>query len=234
VEIANGSSHPEVTRMRHHEPSPILETQLVHDVHRRATALLADAALTRARRRTPEIAAALRELRNFTVALLDHHHESEDHGLWPILVAAAPALASALAELSEEHAQLTDDLAALAAVRIDAETDDDLISSRARAVRDHVHEHLHHEEPVLFPALRDHVSEPVWHAFSQHTVATAPQEGLHLLSALFDELGTSRQIEVILQHVPADRRAPFRASAARGRATLDVLGDRAPARTVPR
>jgi hemerythrin-like domain-containing protein len=204
--------------MQQTDTSAVLETRLVHDTHRRATTLLVDAA-----RRGHGSRSALTELRDFVVAVLDHHHESEDRVLWPLLADAAPHLADALGMLSIDHDQLAVELDALRSVALDGEVDMAALATRATTVRDHVHAHLAREEPVLFPALQNHITENEWSVFSQRTVASAPQEGLHLLAALFEEVGTPRQIDLILQHVPVDARGLFRAGAARGRATLAAL-----------
>jgi hemerythrin-like domain-containing protein len=132
--------------MRHDESPAVLETQLVHDVHRRATTLLAAAA------GAPISLEALTELRDFTVTTLDHHHHSEDHDLWPLLANAAPELAGELAALSAEHDQLALDLEALGV--IDVRRDRESFARHANTVRDRVHGHLAHEEPILLPALR--------------------------------------------------------------------------------
>ncbi|MGJ6967712.1 hypothetical protein ACSDR0_37950 [Streptosporangium sp. G11] len=43
---------------------------------------------------------ALAELREFLVANLHHHHESEDEQLWPLLAAVARQAAAGLADLA--------------------------------------------------------------------------------------------------------------------------------------
>src|SRR5258707_8791879 len=83
------------------EPQSVIETRLTHDMHRHATSLLAEAAA-----RPSADWAALGELRDFLVATLHHHHESEDRALWPLIAATAPGVASQLGDLSAEHDQL--------------------------------------------------------------------------------------------------------------------------------
>src|SRR4051812_10760315 len=92
----------------------VLETRLVHDTHRRATSLLAEAA---ARPSAP--AAALTDVRDFLVAHLHHHHETEDDILWPMIIAKAPAAADPLADLSDDHNRLDTALDTLSAAPID-------------------------------------------------------------------------------------------------------------------
>lgn len=67
------------------EPLPVLEMNLVQDVHRAATSLLTSVAHPDA----PSV--ELAELRDFVVAALRHHHRSEDDALWPICEEAEPS-----------------------------------------------------------------------------------------------------------------------------------------------
>ncbi|MEU3616424.1 hypothetical protein ABZ725_29550 [Streptomyces sp. NPDC006872] len=60
------------------EGAAVVETRLLHKMHRAATSLLTEAAQSSA---AP--AAALEELRDFLVAAPRHWHESEDDVLWP-------------------------------------------------------------------------------------------------------------------------------------------------------
>lgn len=198
-------------------PAAVIETRVVHDLHRRATTLLADA-LDRPSSPVTDLVA----LRDFVVAALDHHHRSEDTSLWPLIVAGAPELAGPLGILSAEHESLDAHLDALYAAPID-DGARVLAAERAAAVRDLVHDHLAHEEPVLFPALRDHISADAWYRFSAATVASAPAEGTDLLVALLHEVGTDDELEVIFQHLPDPARQALPAKRAQGTAVLARL-----------
>ncbi|MER7682506.1 hemerythrin domain-containing protein [Streptomyces sp. NPDC096934] len=185
------------------EPMSIVETRLVHDTHRVGTTLLADAALR------PEVPLeALAQLRDFIVENLRHHHESEDHDLWPRILAVAPAAAQGLNELSGEHEELEAALGWLAAISLgDRRTGDTRavrteLHEAAAVVRDTVHEHLSHEEPFLFPALRDHVSSDQWEEFSQQVLATTPTVAAHLAIGFFDEVGTPEEVDALLVNMP--------------------------------
>jgi hemerythrin-like domain-containing protein len=201
----------------------VAETRLAHEVHRVATALLAEAAV-----HTAVPLGALAQLRDFLVVNLRHHHETEDEDLWPRIVAAAPATADALGALSEEHERLDAALDRLAAVAVsDSRADDgageDVAAGRtgadegdgeaggevrtalhdaAVAVRDTVHTHLAHEEPILFPALRDHVTPAEWTDFSQRVIATTPPVAGHLMVGFLDEVGTPAEVELVLAGLP--------------------------------
>ncbi|MEU1534687.1 hypothetical protein [Streptomyces fagopyri] len=69
-------------------------------------------------------------------------------------------------------------------------------------VRDVVHDHLTHEEPVLFPALREHVSPAEWQDFAQHVIATTPPVAGHLMVGFLDEIATPAEVELVLSGLP--------------------------------
>ncbi|WP_351237536.1 hemerythrin domain-containing protein [Streptomyces sp. NPDC002133] len=200
------------------ESVAVIETRLAHQVHRVATTLLAEAA---ARPSVP--LGALAQLRDFLVANLRHHHETEDEDLWPRIVAAAPATEHELDALSEEHERLDAALDRLAAVNVSGNEVGDgadeavgtglggggvvdgvraALRDAAVAVRDTVHDHLEHEEPVLFPALRDHISPEDWQDFAQRVIATTPPVAGHLMIGFLDEVGTPAEVELVLAGLP--------------------------------
>ncbi|MDF6040989.1 hemerythrin domain-containing protein [Streptomyces sp. JH14] len=223
------------------EPIAVLETRLAHGVHRVATTLLAEAAV-----RPSVPLRALAQLRDFLVVNLRHHHESEDEDLWPRIVAAVPATALALDELSGEHERLDEALDRLAAVAVsDDGTDDssgetagsgagqgkggtgdgvrDALHRAAVAVRDTVHGHLVHEEPILFPALRDHISPAEWAEFSQQVIATTPPVAGHLMIGFLHEVGTPAEVELMLAALPEPVRPLIPAMRQQATEDLQVL-----------
>ncbi|MFC0507073.1 hemerythrin domain-containing protein [Micromonospora costi] len=200
------------------EPRSVIETRLTHDTHRRATTLLAEAAT-----RPAADSAALTELRDFLVATLRHHHESEDNDLWPLIEAVAPGTAKPFEDLSHEHDALDRALDVLAAAPVPAEADRGELATAAVAVRDLVHRHLEHEEPLLFPALRAHVSPEAWDAFALKVIATTPPAGAGLLIGFFDEVGTAVEVELILSSLPAPAQQAVPAMRAHSRAVLAAL-----------
>ncbi|MFD8077821.1 hemerythrin domain-containing protein [Streptomyces sp. NPDC059718] len=186
------------------EPMAVIETRLAHEVHRVATTLLAEAAV-----RPSAPLGTLAQLRDFLVVNLRHHHETEDEDLWPRIVATAPAAADALKELSAEHEALDEGLDRLAAVELsNGEGDGQGDGARAAlreaavAVRDTVHSHLAHEEPVLFPALREHITPEYWADFSQRVIATTPPVAGHLMIGFLDEVGSAEEVALMLAALP--------------------------------
>jgi hemerythrin-like domain-containing protein len=184
-----------------HDDSPaVIETRIVHETHRRATSMLADAVTG-----PPAGPDRVVELRDFVVATLEHHHRAEDTDLWPRLRAAAPELGDALDGLTLEHDRLDGALEQLRSAAV-GERDDAGAVAAARGVRDLVHEHLAREEPLLFPALRSHLSEAEWADFSRRTVDSAPRTGIHLMVGLLHEVGAADEVELILRHLPDEAR----------------------------
>lgn len=192
----------------------VVETQLVHDVHRAATSMLVDVMDT-------DDVEARRRLVDFVVSVLRHHHQSEDDVLWPTVRAAAPELTESLAELTREHHVLDASLDALA--RSASEGGDQGLLTNAVLVRDMVHEHLAREEPILFPALHTRVSPEAWDAFSRHAVATSPPEAGPLLMAFFARVGPPEAVEVVLAGLPVEMRAGVPTLLADGESTLARL-----------
>lgn len=201
-----------------HEPQSIMETRLTHQTHRLATELLVDAA-----DRPATGTEALTLLRDFVVANLRHHHETEDALLWPQIVAAAPQAQHLLDQLSQEHDRLDDALERLAAVNLtEVDTADGdtktpghrhsqggghsevrlALREAAVVVRDSVRDHLTHEEPVLFPALRDHLTPAQWATFAHQVIATTPPVAGHLMIGFLDEAGTPAEVESMVAGMP--------------------------------
>jgi hemerythrin-like domain-containing protein len=209
------------------ESAAIVETRLLHKVHRAATSLLVDAA-----QRDTAPPAALAELRDFLVAALRHHHESEDDVLWPQLIAADPRAGAGLLELSAEHDALDAALDALAAAAVQDDADRPALAAAAWVVRDLVHKHLEHEEPVLFPALAAHISDQAWSEFSRAVIASAPPVGAHLNLGFFEQVGTPAELAVVTANLPHAALPLVPALREQARATLNSLRATGHGRTV--
>lgn len=190
-----------LSRMTDAQTTAVTETRLVHDLHRTASSLLAEAAS-----RPGAATAALAELRDFLVAQLRDHHQAEDDLLWPMITARAPELAGSLATLGREHETLDPALDALASAPVDDPDRTELVDA-AIALRGLVHEHLAHEEPVLFPALRDYVSGQMWDEFAEQVRASTSPVGVHLLVGFLEQVGTPEEVGVVLASMPAPARA---------------------------
>lgn len=80
--------------------------------------------------------------------------ESEDNVLWPMITAAAPEISGSLTQLSSEHDELDAALDKLESIPLHDDGDRAALRDAAVVVRDVIHQHLEHEEPLLFPALR--------------------------------------------------------------------------------
>ncbi|MFB8778194.1 hemerythrin domain-containing protein [Streptomyces albogriseolus] len=206
----------------------VVETRLTHETHRLATGLLVDAV---GRPSAPR--QALAQLRDFLVVNLRHHHETEDEWLWPLILTAAPEVKRALDDLSEEHERLDIALDRLAGIGLTGAKDHDgdhlneddrhALREAAVAVRDSVRDHLDHEEPVLFPALREHITPAQWAEFAQRVIATTPPVAGHLMIGLLDEVGTPAEVESIFVNMPPPMKSLLPALRDQAAADLRVL-----------
>jgi hypothetical protein len=161
------------------------DTRLAHHLYRRATSLLADAAETG--HATQEV---LGELRDFVVAELTYHQESEDGLVWPLLTSANPGAAKALGTLSEQHHRLAAALHMLDRVTIGRTRDRGSLTAAAQTVRDILHDHLDNEEPILMPLLAVHISDTHWAKLRRQIEASAPTDHKHLKLRLLDEIAS--------------------------------------------
>ncbi|MEV4085743.1 hemerythrin domain-containing protein [Nonomuraea fuscirosea] len=200
------------------EATAVIETRLIHRFHRRAATLLTEAAVL-----SSVPVPALAELREFLVKNLRHHHETEDRLLWPMIAAVAPQTAERFAILSEEHDELDAALDALEAVPVQEEADRPRLERAAEAVRSLVHRHLEHEEPLLFPALREHVSPEQWATFAREVIATSPPEAAHLIVGFLDQVGTQEEVALVLSALPEPAQQFVPAMRDQAHAALAVL-----------
>jgi hemerythrin-like domain-containing protein len=201
------------------QPVAVMHTRLVHDLHRRASSLLAEAA---ARPGAP--AAALREVRDFLVTTLRCHHESEDERLWPLVQSLVPGTADALAALTGEHELLEEALTALENAEVTDGAPRGALADAAAEVRDLVHRHLRHEEPVLFPALRDHVSAQQWTEFADYVRSNDTTVGPHLALGFIDLAATPQDADRFFDTFPAQvRDEVLPAMRRQAHATIDLL-----------
>lgn len=202
------------------EPTSVVQTRVVHNVHRRASTLLLDAA---ARPDAP--AASLREVRDFLVTTLRHHHICEDEHLWPLIVARDPGAREALDEMTREHEELETTLDALEEAAIaDGASPSAAFAGAAAALRDLIHRHEHHEEEILFPALRSVVSDEEWREFAEYVSRTDTTVGPHLMVGFIDMVATPEEAATIFGGIPeAVRESALAPMRARARATIESL-----------
>jgi len=148
------------------------------------------------------------------------------------LIAADPAAAGGLAELAAEHEALDAALDALAAAPVRDAGDRAELSAAAVTVRDLVHRHLEHEEPLLLPALAAHMSDEAWAQFSRAVIASAPPVGGHLNLGFFEQVGSPAELAVITANLPEAVLHLVPAMREQARATLSSLQATEHGRTV--
>jgi hypothetical protein len=98
------------------------------------------------------------------------------------------------------------------------------LADAAAEVRDLVHRHLRHEEPVLFPALRDHVSAQQWTEFADYVRSTDTTVGPHLAFGFIDLAATPQDADRFFDTFPAQvRDEVLPAMRRQAHATIDLL-----------
>jgi hemerythrin-like domain-containing protein len=209
-------------------PAPVgnaamADTLLAHKVYRRATALLAGAASSP---RVPY--EALRQLRDFVVAEVRHHHGAEDNLVWPLLQAADPGAMEALRQLSGEHRTLACGLDLLGRVVVGPDGDRRALARVAGLVRAQIHEHLTAEELIIMPFLVAHICDDAWAGLSRVIIATAPIEHAHLMFGLLDQVGTPEAVARIVANLPAPARVLLPDLRLAGHATLAAIAPAGP------
>lgn len=122
----------------------------------------------------------------FGVNGLRFHHHVEDAEYWPVLVqkGADQAALEPLAAAHRELDPLLDDLEARARRLAAAPTDASAAAALSELVPGfcaHVRQHLDQEEPIMFPMLREHISNAEAHAMAARSAREAPREGLSWL-----------------------------------------------------
>jgi iron-sulfur cluster repair protein YtfE (RIC family) len=166
--------------------------------------------------------AELTELRDFVVAALRHHHQSEDDALWPICAAVDPALTAGLRDLSTEHDRLDGALDVLDAVAIEAGAGRAPLTAAAETVRELVQQHLDHEEPVTMPVL-GRLTAAQWAEFSRVVMETTPAAGAYLQIGFMDQVGDPADVATVLAGLPAPATQALPALRDQARTTLAVL-----------
>jgi Hemerythrin HHE cation binding domain len=151
------------------------------------------------------------------VEFVNHHHESEDELLWPVLRKEFPDQVLTLDSLSQQHEKLEQGLFALGqrlrllaglARLSDGSRFDEAVGlalDEADDVRISLGRHLQAEEPVLqemFPR----VAEDDLRRIRAATVAGAPRSGPSLMLGLLQDPHPSVGYDVMVSNLPASLR----------------------------
>jgi hypothetical protein len=203
------------------------EMLMVHAALRREFALLP--AAVRATRATDEarktfVAGHIAGL----LALLQHHHESEDAHIWPLLRDRCPDTAASFDLMENQHDQLA---AAVTGIREDLErwqadqTADhhDALTDRVMRVAPLLNEHLTAEEQQILPLMERHVTAAEWDAMVQAGAAGADPAQMVLHFGMLMYEGDPETVEHALAGLPADLRPLIREQAVTAFAEHSVL-----------
>lgn len=154
-----------------------------HAFRRDLAALAAAAAVTPVEDRATW--RALQQRWTLFAGILHHHHSGEDGGLWPLLLESVDAAGDAdgravLEAMSAEHAGIDPLLEACAEdfARLAQVADDDARATLAvtlAAARDHLADHLRHEETEALVLVQRHLTMEQWRQMEEeHFKADMP------------------------------------------------------------
>jgi hemerythrin-like domain-containing protein len=186
------------------------EMLMVHTALRREFALLPRA--VRATRAADEASGSLVSGHiTCLLAMLQHHHESEDAHLWPLLRDRCADSLASFDLMEVQHDQLA---AEITAVRDDLERwQADLTLDRRDALVDRLirvaallSEHLTAEEHQILPLMERHLTAAEWDAMVQAGAASADPANIVLHFGMLMYEGDPETVEHALAGLPAELR----------------------------
>lgn len=129
----------------------------------------------------PARASALARYWMNVMALLEHHHETEDDSILPVLLDRVPSAAGPVAELEREHVELQRLLNESAPLFADFGAGRGGLAAAVECVREMeriVGAHLDAEERAVVPLFADCFSRAEWSALEQRTTDALARDGL--------------------------------------------------------
>jgi hemerythrin-like domain-containing protein len=145
---------------------------------------------------------------DFSLAMLHHHHESEDELLYPLLVARAPERAEMTERVDHEHAVIGEALDAAvtscAAWRSSpsAETGEGLAVALDR-INETCAPHLDHEEQEVVPLAAVTLTQEEWNAVGEHSRSRIPRDKMPIAFGMITEHLDDADATYMKGHLPA-------------------------------
>ncbi|PRH79453.1 hypothetical protein C6N75_09495 [Streptomyces solincola] len=119
--------------------------------------------------------------------VIDWHHRSEDHTLWPELLRKLPDCAEQAKKLADDHGELDAAMDGVSAALRPGSPAGGELTTAARRFSEVLHEHLADEEEIVFPVFL-RLGERDYLDLEQRLVRTAPPRTLAYLPPwMFDE-----------------------------------------------
>ena len=116
---------------------------------------------------------------------IEHHHQREDHIVWPLLVDREPGFAAEIATLHHDHEVLDEALHAVSDALRDLvdgiATDPAALVDAATRLSHHLEEHLDREEAVAFPTIARRFTAEEYHGLEDEL-----RKGLSLPALAFE------------------------------------------------
>lgn len=162
------------------QPIDVRDMKIVHETFRRAYS--EGAQLLRANP-TPsaERVAFLSDHLDFGIAMLHHHHESEDELLYPLLAERAPEQAERIREIEAQHQDVSSAIDAVTAAGTawrsnpNPQTAEEL-ASRLDSLNELLQPHLDDEEQVIVPLAAVTLTQEEWEAVGEHSRSYIPKD----------------------------------------------------------
>lgn len=141
------------------------------------------------------------------MGFLHEHHEGEDMGLYPMVRARAPHLASILDEMHAEHAAIVSAMTGLADAAQRLERDpaaQPSVSDALRTLSTVLDPHLEHEEREMMPLVSQAITQREWHDWDQKTnVKSRSPKALAFTGHWLIDGATPEQRHTVITEVPA-------------------------------
>jgi hemerythrin-like domain-containing protein len=163
-------------------PIEVRDMRIVHETFRNAYD--EGARLVRANPTpSPQRVTFLSDHVDFGLAMLHHHHESEDQLLYPLLIQRAPEQAPATERVEHQHQEVTGAIDAVSEAcrlwrRHPSEASGDGLAGALEALNAILQPHLDDEEGTIVPLAAQTLTQAEWDAIGEHARGTMTRKQL--------------------------------------------------------
>lgn len=187
-------------------PNAVMNTVIHHAVTRDLERLRAVLVEPMSRRRRDTISSHMQDV----VRILHHHHEGEDEGVWPAVLAKRPDLADLLEQMEQEHQALSEAADALDHQAELFRTDgsraaNDALREAAERLLEVTVPHLEHEENQAMPLVVESLTDEDWRVIGKEHFGPPPdfppRKQLWTVLWLYDDLDPERS-KVVSAELP--------------------------------
>jgi len=189
------------------QPIDVREMAIVHRTFERVYDEAAQLVRS-AKAPTSDRATFLADFIDFGVLMLHHHHEGEDEGLYPILIARVPEQAASTEGIEHEHQLVKDALddvsKACALWRRDPTQENGAsLADAIGRLRSVLGAHTKDEEEKVVPLAAVTLSQKEWDAFGDRAVAQIPRKWKPIAFGMMLEPLNASERELMKSKLPA-------------------------------